>query len=168
MAVFPALEPAEREYTFGNFSISNAPAANAGTIRFLHANVANAYGLRLVFNYLSDKQANDLRFHYILNSSGFLSFELPAIIWKGHSFSGNIVPIASKWIYVAPPQEEHIDLGRVNVTVDLQTVTTTADNLELGTVGTLFTAGAVTAGTARAGAALTVATSMASGAATGA
>lgn len=165
MVAFPPLEPAEREYTFGNFSISKAPAANAGTVRFLHGTIANEYGLRLVFNYLSDSQANDLRFHYILNSGGFLSFELPAIIWKGHSFSGNIMPIGTKWIYAAPPEEEHVDLGRVNVTVDLLSVVTAADSIELGTIGVTFTGGSAFP---RSGAALTVAVSMGSGAATGA
>lgn len=167
MAVFPTLEPAEREYTFGNFSISKTPAANAGAIRFLHTNTANEYGLRLVFKYLSDRQANDLRFHYILNSGGFLSFELPATIWKGHSFSGNIVPVSTKWIYTSPPQEQHVDLGRVNVTVDLLSVATTDDINPLGVVQASITGGAVSAGTARPGAALTVTASMSAGAATG-
>lgn len=167
MAVYPELEPAEREYTFGNFSIGNAPTVSAGAVRFLHTETANEYKLRLVYNYLSDRQANDLRFHYLLSSGGFLSFELPAIIWKGHSFSGNVVPIGTKWIYAAPPEEEHLDLGRVNVTVDLTSVSILSDDDEIGTVQVTFTAGAPTAGVSLAGAAQTVAVSMESGAATG-
>jgi len=44
---------------------------------------------------------------------------LPPIVWKGHTFSGNVFPIGTSWRYADAPEESHFSGGLVNVTVSL-------------------------------------------------
>lgn len=163
MATFPTLQPVSRIYNFGAFPLSEAPSKSAGFIRFRHAEVATNYQLTLGYEALSDAEAALIRTHYGLQAGGYLSFPLPSVVWKGHTFSGNIAPATMQWRYASPPEEEHITRGVFNVTVDLLSDGTLDPSL--ATIDAALTAGK--AGGGGSGSTLTVTSSISSGAGSG-
>ena len=119
MATFPVLEPATRSYDFGLFPLTEEPSVSAGIVRFRHSITPQNYQLTLGYAALTDAEASLIREHYQSQGGGYLSFQLPSIIWAGHTFSGNIVPYTTRWRYIETPEEEHSSAGYVNVTVTL-------------------------------------------------
>jgi len=164
MSIFPELEPATREYTFGSFALTEEPSPSAGIIRFRHTTIPAAYELTLGYEHLTDAEATLIRTHYGVQAGGFMSFPLPSIVWKGHTFTGNVAPVGMLWRYASPPEETHRSAGYVNLSVSLESDGQVDSSL--GTITTSLTAGR--AGGGAAGAALTVTTSLAAGTATGA
>lgn len=139
MAIFPELEPATREYTFGIFPITEEPTPSAGIIRFRHSTIPAAYQLTLGYSYLTDAEADLIRTHYNNQGGGHISFQLPSIIWTGHTFSGNVAPVGMSWRYTATPDEEHLCAGYVNLSVALES--DGQFNSNLGTVTSTILAG---------------------------
>ena len=164
MSTFPELEPATREYTFGSFALTEEPSPSAGIIRFRHATIPAAYELTLGYEHLTDAEATLIRTHYGVQAGGFMSFPLPSIVWKGHTFTGNVAPVGMLWRYASPPEETHRSAGYVNLSVSLESDGQVDSSL--GTITTSLTAGR--AGGGADGAALTVTTSLTAGTATGA
>jgi hypothetical protein len=119
MATFPALEPATRGYDFGLFPLSEEPSVSAGAVRFRHGTTPQNYQLTLGYVDMLDSEASLIRQHFQGQGGGYRSFLLPAIIWKGHSFAGNIVPTGTLWRYIEAPTEEHRSGGYVSLTVTL-------------------------------------------------
>jgi hypothetical protein len=119
MATFPELEPAARSYDLGAFPLTEQPSQSAGTVRFKHGDAAVAFNLQLDYVYLSDAEATQIRNHYQGQGGSYRSFLLPSIIWKGHTFSGNVFPVGTRWRYAETPEETHQSGGLVNVTIDL-------------------------------------------------
>lgn len=119
MATFPELEPATRSYDLGAFPLTEQPSRSAGTVRFQHGETAVGFGLRLEYVELSDAEAAQIRSHYQGQGGSHRSFQLPAIIWRGHTFSGNVFPPSTRWRYADPPEEEHLSGGLVGVAVSL-------------------------------------------------
>jgi hypothetical protein len=119
MATFPGLEPNSRSYDLGAFPLTEQPSLSAGTVRFLHG--TQAYDLRLTLEYvqLADADAAQIRSHYQLQAGTYRSFMLPPIIWKGHTFSGNVFPPATRWRYAETPEETHHETGRYSMSVSL-------------------------------------------------
>ena len=166
MATFPALEPATRGYDFGLFPLTEEPSISAGIVRFRHGNRPENYQLTIGYTALTDAEASQIREHFQFQGGGYRSFQLPPIIWKGHTFSGNIVPYTTRWRYTAAPEEEHFSTGYVNVTVALGSDGTIDAELGLQDIDTAIVGGA--AGGGSAGSVLTVTASLVAGAATGA
>lgn len=164
MAIFPALEPATREYTFGSFPLTEEPSPSAGTVRFRHATIPAAYELTLGYEHLTDAEAALIRTHYGVQAGGFISFLLPATIWKGHTFTGNVVPVGMLWQYAAPPEESHSSAGYVDMSVTLESDGQLENSL--GGITVALTSGA--AGGGGSGLSITVNASLDVGAATGA
>jgi hypothetical protein len=164
MATFPALEPATRSYDFGLFPLTEEPSVSAGIVRFRHSITPQNYQLTLGYTALTDAEAALMREHFQGQGGGYRSFQLPPIIWKGHTFSGNIVPYTTRWRYTAAPEEEHFSTGYVNVTVALGSDGTIDDELGLQDVDTAIVGGA--AGGGGGGIAATVTVSIVAGAAT--
>jgi hypothetical protein len=166
MATFPALEPATRGYNFGLFPLTEEPSISAGIVRFRHGNRPENYQLTLGYTALTDAEASQIREHFQFQGGGYRSFQLPPIIWKGHTFSGNIVPYTTRWRYTAAPEEEHFSTGLVNLSVTLGSDGTIDAELGLQPVDVTIAGGA--AGGGSAGSVLTVTASLVAGAATGA
>jgi len=164
MATFPALEPATRSYDFGLFPLTEEPSVSAGIVRFRHSITPQNYQLTLGYTALTDAEAALMREHFQGQGGGYRSFQLPPIIWKGHTFSGNIVPYTTRWRYTAAPEEEHFSTGYVNVTVALGSDGTIDDELGLQDIDTAIVGGA--AGGGGGGIAATVTVSIVAGAAT--
>lgn len=119
MAEFPELEPATRSYTLGAFPITEESSASAGSVRFRHGLAATNAELSLGFEYLTEAQASLLRVHFQGQAGSFLGFQLPPIVWKGHTFTENIFSIGAQWRYAQVPEETHLSGGLVNVSISL-------------------------------------------------
>jgi hypothetical protein len=119
MATFPELEPAARSYDLGAFPLTEQPSLSAGTVRFKHGDAAVAFNLQLEYVYLSDAEATQIRNHYQGQGGSYRSFLLPSIIWKGHTFSGNVFPVGTRWRYAETPEETHHEIERYSITVTL-------------------------------------------------
>lgn len=145
MATFPALEPAARSYDFGLFPLTEVPSISAGTVRFRHGYAPQNYQLTLGYTALTDAEASLIRQHFQFQGGGYRSFQLPPIIWAGHTFTGNVAPANTRWRYTASPEEEHFSVGYVNVTVALGSDGTIDDELGVEDVTITLTAGAATA-----------------------
>jgi hypothetical protein len=144
MATFPELEPATRSYDFGLFPLTEQPSLSAGIVRFRHSTTPQNYQLTLGYTALTDAQANLIRQHYQGQGGGYRSFQLPPIIWVGHTFTGNVVPTNTRWRYSATPEEEHFSVGYVNVTVTLISDGTIDADLGLQDITVTLAAGTAT------------------------
>ncbi|ATS93198.1 putative minor tail protein [Synechococcus phage S-LBS1] len=144
MATFPVLEPATRAYDFGLFPLTEEPSVSAGIVRFRHSVTQQNYQLTLGYVDLTDAEASLIREHYQSQGGGYLSFQLPATVWAGHTFSGNIVPYTTRWRYIETPEEEHSSAGYVNVTVTLGSDGTIDAELGLQDVDITLVSGAAT------------------------
>ena len=144
MATFPVLEPATRSYDFGLFPLTEEPSVSAGNVRFRHSVTQQNYQLTLGYVNLTDAEASLIREHYQSQGGGYNSFQLPSIIWAGHTFSGNIVPYTTRWRYIETPEEEHRSAGYVNVTVALGSDGTIDAELGLQDVDITLVSGAAT------------------------
>jgi hypothetical protein len=144
MATFPALEPATRSYNFGLFPLTEEPSISAGIVRFRHSVTPQNYQLTLGYTALTDAEASLIRQHFQFQGGGYRSFQLPPIIWLGHTFSGNVVPYNTRWRYTEAPEEEHFSVGYVNVTVTLGSDGTIDAELGLQDVDTAIVGGAAT------------------------
>lgn len=119
MADFPAIEPAGRSYDFGAFPLTEQPSISAGIVRFRHATTPTDYHLTLEYVYLTDAQATEIRTHFQGQAGTYRSFQLPPIIWKGHTFSGNVFPATTRWRYAEPFEETHHEIERYSMTISL-------------------------------------------------
>jgi hypothetical protein len=106
----------------GDFSMSKAGSASGGKVRFNHGDEATGHDLALTFLDRSDAELAAIRDHYRGQGGGHVSFQLPAIIWQGHSTTSDVVPIEGRWKYAEPPEETHKSGGIHDVTVALQYV----------------------------------------------
>ena len=144
MATFPELEPAARAYDFGLFPLTEEPSVSAGIVRFRHSVTPQNYQLTIGYTALTDAEASLIRQHFQSQGGGYRSFQLPPIVWKGHTFTGNIVPTNTRWRYTAAPEEEHRSAGYVNVTVTLGSDGTIDAEIGLQPIDLTLTAGAAT------------------------
>lgn len=119
MTTFPALEPNTRTYNFGLLPLTEEFSPFVDNIRFRHSSTLQSYELALSYTALTDAQAKLIRDHYQGQAGGYRGFVLPPTVWKGHNFSADIVPYTGLWRYVATPEEEHLSIGRINVSVNL-------------------------------------------------
>jgi hypothetical protein len=122
MANFPSLVPASRSYNFGQYPVTVETGFAGGNVRFLHGSNQFNIELGLRFNALTQANAKLIREHYRGQNAGYLSFQLPATIWSGFSSASAFVPTATLWKYAAFPEEEHLQSGPINVTVQLVSV----------------------------------------------
>jgi hypothetical protein len=122
MALFPAIEPTEREYDFGVFPMSAVTSPTGGEVRFSHSDEAIGHGLTLKFAELPELQVAQVRGHYAGQDNGALSFPLPDIIWLGHGTQEDVTPSAHRWIYTAPPDETPVAGALYDLTVSLRNV----------------------------------------------
>jgi hypothetical protein len=143
MATFPELEPAARSYDLGAFPLTEQASLSAGTVRFRHGTTATNFSLELEYVYLSDAEAALIRTHYQIQAGSYRSFLLPSIIWKGHSFSGNVFPVGTRWRYADTPEETHLSGELVNLTVSLVS-DGTYEGAALDPITVSITAGAAT------------------------
>ncbi len=119
MADFPALAPNSRSYDFGAFSLTQQPSFSGGSIFFRHGLTSTDYRLTLEYRYITDAEITQIRTHFQSQGGTYRSFQLPSIIWQGHTFSGNVFPVGTRWRYADIPEETHHEIGRYSVTIAL-------------------------------------------------
>jgi hypothetical protein len=122
MAVFPAIEPTDREYDFGVFPMSAVSFTTGGEVRFSHSDEAIDHGLTLRFSELPESQVAQVRAHYAGQDDGVLSFALPDTIWLGHDTPEDVVPATHRWVYSAPPDETPVAGALYDLAVSLRNV----------------------------------------------
>jgi hypothetical protein len=142
MATFPALQPAARNYNFGVFALTEEPSRSAGIVRFRHATTPSNYELTLEYVALSNTNSALIRTHFATQGGGYRAFPLPSIIWRGHTFSGNVTPVGLLWRYAAAPEETHLPRGRSDIRVEL--VSDGTVDRSLGEIALSFTPGTAT------------------------
>lgn len=165
MADFPAIEPAGRSYDFGVFPLTEEPSLSAGVVRFRHSTTPTDYRLQLEYVYLTDAQATEIRNHFQSQGGTYRGFQLPPIIWKGHTFSGNVFPVTTRWRYAESPEETHHEIGRYSMTISLVS-DGTYEYASPDPITVAIAAGIATG--SGGGFAITVTASLSAGAATGA
>ena len=122
MATFPALEPATRRYSMGNFPITEEKGFGGGSVRFKHGATAYSHNLELGFTALTQAEAKLLRDHYRTQQGGYIAFPLSTQAWAGHTSFTDLVPSTTQWRYASQPQEDHLSAGYVNVQITLVSV----------------------------------------------
>lgn len=70
---------------------------------------SNRYGIRLtlIYDLLSQSDAQLLRSHYRGQQGATDPFLLPSVIWSGHSSPSNIAPTSTLWLWNSEPPEDH-------------------------------------------------------------
>jgi hypothetical protein len=119
MADFPSLEPDSRSYDLGTFAASEVAAAGGGMTRFSHGSLFSGLSMQLSYLRLPEASLQLLRDHYATQNGDAYSFVLPAIIWRGHTTSSQIVLISTLWKYVGAIGETHLGGGYFDATVPL-------------------------------------------------
>jgi hypothetical protein len=119
MADFPSLEPDSRSYDLGTFAASEVAAAGGGMTRFSHGSLFSGLSMQLSYLRLPEASMQLLRDHYATQNGDAYSFVLPAIIWRGHTTSSQIVLISTLWKYGGSIGETHLGGGYFDATVPL-------------------------------------------------
>lgn len=122
MANFPALEPKNRHYSLGDYSITERETYNAPPVLFRHSSSATGHVMTLAYEDLTESDMLLIRTHYRGQNGSYRSFQLPATVWAGHSDTQDIVSSASYWRYSAEPEEIQKGLY-YDVSVELLLVT---------------------------------------------
>jgi hypothetical protein len=122
MSEFPELRPDRRSYNFGVFPFATESDIAGGSVRFLHGDSAIRLTMQLSYEGISQAEATELRDHYRGQQGSHIDFQLPDVIWAGHSSVDNIVPAGQHWRYGAELEEDHVSGGTlINVTATLVT-----------------------------------------------
>ena len=88
---FPALTPSSRQFGSGNFPVSTYSAADGAEVRILRGNLRTGATLQLVYNALTDNEADLFINHYEAQKGSFLSFSMSTGALKG--YEGNTASI---------------------------------------------------------------------------
>jgi hypothetical protein len=118
---FPALTPSSRQFGSGNFPVSTYSAADGAEVRILRGNLRTGATLQLVYNALTDNEADLFINHYEAQKGSFLSFSMSTGALKG--YEGNTASIDAgpnnTWRYASPVTIQSVYPGVSNVTVNL-------------------------------------------------
>jgi len=120
MTTFPAIEPASRQLSFGDYpQLSFAGVSGVG-VRFLQGSNRVAQILQLGWLNLTELQMYDILNHYTGQEGTLLPFDLPSVIWAGFTTP----PIGSEyeWRYADQIGIELAAPLTYNVSVELISV----------------------------------------------
>jgi hypothetical protein len=101
MADFPAIEPASRALTFGDYPQLTYASISGGDVRFLQGTKRITQVLSLGYQYLSEANAQLILDHYAGQEGSLIGFDLPAIIWLGYS-TPPVSAVDYQWRYAGP------------------------------------------------------------------
>lgn len=121
MATFPALVPASRTFTPGEYLHTALAAYRRSQSRVRQNNVMVASTLRATFVGLTAAQVTTIVQHFIGQQGPYRSFVLPADIWDGTADSSDFTLSGYFWRYNAEPIIEDLPLDRHNVEIELIT-----------------------------------------------
>jgi hypothetical protein len=122
MATFPALTPATRAFTPGEYPHTPFSTYNGLQNRVRHSNVMLSSSLRLSFIALAEADMLSILSHYQGQFGSFESFTLPSSIWSGVTTISDYELTDYRWRYTDPPSVDDVYCGRYNVELALETV----------------------------------------------
>ena len=118
---FPSLEPDGRSYDLGTFAASEVAAAGGGMTRFSHSTLFSDLSMQLNYVRLPEASMQLLRDHYAHQNGDAYAFDLPAIIWRGHTTSSQLMLLNTLWKYASPIEETHLGGAYFDASVALVT-----------------------------------------------
>lgn len=122
MAVFPALIPATRAFTPGEYPHTPFTTYNGLQNRVRHSNVMLSSSVRLSFVALAEADMLSILSHYQGQSGGFESFLLPSSIWSGATTISDYELTDYRWRYTEAPTVDDAYCSLYNVELALETV----------------------------------------------
>jgi hypothetical protein len=122
MATFPALTPATRAFTPGEYPHTPFTAYNGLQNRVRHSNVMLSSSVRLSFIALAEADMLSILSHYQGQFGSFESFTMPSSIWSGVTTISDYQLTDYRWRYTDPPTVDDVYCGRYNVELALETV----------------------------------------------
>ena len=117
MAIFPTLEPARRQISFGDYPQLVYTGTSGATIRFLQGSNRVNQLLKLGFTYLSEANMYLILDHYKGQEGTLLTFTLPSIIWSG--FTTAPITTTYEWRYASEISIDQAAPLTYNVDVEL-------------------------------------------------
>ena len=117
MAIFPTLEPARRQISFGDYPQLVYTGTSGATIRFLQGSNRVNQLLKLGFTYLSEANMYLILDHYRGQEGTLLTFTLPSIIWSG--FTTAPITTTYEWRYASEISIDQAAPLTYNVDVEL-------------------------------------------------
>lgn len=165
MTTFPALRPAVRTWTPGEYPHAqlNSISGRSRTVRL--SSVMLRSQLRLTFAAISQAQMLSIAAHYLAQQGGYLGFDLPTEVWSGATAS-DFTLAGHQWRYSEPPTVEDLPCGS-GYAVELRLESVPNEGASVAGLNAFVSIGLVTGAAAGAvGASLAVAVGLAAGGAT--
>jgi hypothetical protein len=117
MATFPALEPASREISFGDYPQLVYEGVSGVNVRFLQGTDRINQVLTLGYTYLSESDMYLLLDHYNGQEGTLIPFDLPSEVWAG--FTTPPIGTEYEWRYATDLSIEQAAPISYNVTAQL-------------------------------------------------
>ena len=123
--------PSGREWDAGSFPVKKFQAQNGAELKILYGDRITSRTLRLTYNNINDKKAEEFMEHYIKQHGTFKSFTFNANISNGvfAGWTGGLEtinqdgalsdPKTVKWAYASAPVIRSVYRGLSNLTVEL-------------------------------------------------
>jgi len=125
MATFPAVIPdAQRSLTPGIFSGETFAHTGGTEVRFLTSVTRTADQLQLTYDMRNETTVNLFLNHYLGQEGGTIPFPLSSEALSGFTAGDVLAPAGAAWVYLDPPQIEHVAPLLMRVTIRLESVAT--------------------------------------------
>lgn len=124
MTTFPALHPASRTFTPGDYPHKALTGYSGRENRTRRNNVMQGSDVRLTFVGLSETQMLSVLAHYQGQYGQFAAFDLPSSVWNGFTAKTTFTLPGYLWRYREPPSVEDYPHGGYVVNVALESVPT--------------------------------------------
>ena len=121
--------PSGRTYTPGDYASARHRAQSGAEVRILYGNKRLSSTLQLVYNNITDAEAEAFLTHYNLVKGTFESFKTSGnpteAGWTGSAGELNTTAMVpgTQWRYSGPPQLQSAYVGRSSIVIDLVAVT---------------------------------------------
>lgn len=122
MAVFPAIKPTRRSFSFGDYPVKAYRALSGKVVRRSFGSRPYGHLLELSFEGVADGIVNQLFDHYHGQQGVTIGFTLPDEVFSGISVelrSRLKAPSSIEWLYAETPNVESVYNERSNVTIKL-------------------------------------------------
>jgi len=123
MTTFPAIEPASRQLSFGDYPQLNHQGVSGVGVRFLQGSNRVQQVLALGWVFLSESEMYQILNHYIGQEGTMLPFDLPSVLWAG--FTTPLIGTEYEWRYAEPVDIQRAAPLTFNVSVQLVSVIAT-------------------------------------------
>lgn len=120
MTTFPAIEPATRDISFGDYPQQTFAGVSGVNVRFLQGTNRISQTLSLSWQNLTETDMYSILDHYLGQNGTMLPFDLPSVIWAG--FTTPPIGTEYEWRYEAQPDIELAAPRSYNVSVQLVSV----------------------------------------------